>query len=61
VAGITVLLVAAAAIVAMFFVVFVVFHGIIIPVVTPVPVFPWSDVIRCVLVACAVVDAVVRT
>lgn len=41
------------------FAIAVVLHCVVVPVVAPVAVFPWSRVIGCIFVASTIVDAVV--
>jgi len=41
------------------FAIAVVLHSVVVPVVAPVAVFPWSRVIGCIFVASTIVDAVV--
>ncbi len=41
------------------FAVAVMFHCVVVPVVTPVAVFPWRRIIGCVFVAGTIVDAMV--
>lgn len=45
--------------VAFVFAIAVVFHCVVVPVVAPVAVFPWSRVIWRIFVASTIVDAVV--